>query len=78
MKPLSDTIFNVLSRLPMDGTFNQSAPLDRLVQLSKDGTIPQEDREFYSYDLSAATDRLPMKLQVDILSVYFGQRFADL
>jgi len=28
----------------------------------------------YSYDLSAATDRLPIELQVDLLSLLFGNR----
>ncbi|AGC24232.1 RNA-dependent RNA polymerase [Sclerotinia sclerotiorum mitovirus 3] len=76
MGPISDAIFKMLRQIPMDGTFNQSAPLDRLVQLSKDGAIPEKDRVFYSYDLSAATDRLPINLQKDILSIYCGESFA--
>lgn len=31
-------------------------------------------KEFYSFDLSAATDRLPIDLQVDVLSVLYGDR----
>jgi len=31
----------------------------------------------YGYDLSAATDRLPIKLQLSILEVFFGKDFAD-
>jgi hypothetical protein len=31
----------------------------------------------FGYDLSAATDRLPISLQVDILSVWFGSEFAQ-
>jgi len=30
MGPLSDSIFTCLRGIPQDGTFNQSAPLDRL------------------------------------------------
>jgi len=78
MKPLSDAIFKLLRTLPMDGTFNQSAPLDRLVQLAKNGEIPEQDRVFYSYDLSSATDRLPMQIQKDILGLYFGESFSEL
>jgi hypothetical protein len=77
MGPLSDAIFSILRRIPMDGTFNQSSPLDRLVKLSKDGTIAESGRCFYSYDLSAATDRLPIKLQEQILATYFGNDFAE-
>jgi hypothetical protein len=77
MRPLADSICSLLKRLPMDGTFDQSAPLDRLIQLRSDGFIPETER-FYSYDLSAATDRLPIDLQEQILSLYFGSRFARL
>jgi hypothetical protein len=31
-------------------------------------------KEFYSYDLSAATDRLPIDLQVDVLEQLFNDR----
>jgi len=44
----------------MDGTFNQLRPIEKL--LVKKG-IP-----LYSLDLSAATDRLPVDLQVLLLN----------
>lgn len=50
----------------MDGTFNQSAPLQRLQNLISEGVVKGE---IYSYDLSSATDRLPILLQKDILSI---------
>jgi hypothetical protein len=31
----------------------------------------------YGYDLSAATDRLPIALQVSILTSFFGSEFAN-
>nr|QUE49179.1 MAG: RNA-dependent RNA polymerase [Sclerotinia sclerotiorum mitovirus 37] len=76
MAPLSDAIFSCLRRVPQDGTFNQSAPLDRLRLLKSEGKL--EGQKFYSYDLSAATDRLPVDLQVQILSIYLGERFGSL
>lgn len=76
MAPLSDAIFRCLQRVPQDGTFNQSAPLDRLRLLKSEGKL--EGQKFYSYDLSAATDRLPVDLQVQILSIYLGDRFGSL
>lgn len=76
MAPLSDAIFKCLRRVPQDGTFNQSAPLDRLRLLKSEGKL--ENQKFYSYDLSAATDRLPVDLQVQILSIYLGERFGSL
>lgn len=52
---------NLISQHPMDGTFNQYAPLLR----HKEGQ-PQ-----FSLDLSAATDRLPILLQQLLLENLF-------
>jgi hypothetical protein len=35
--------------------------------------VPFKDGPIYSFDLSAATDRLPLSLQVDILNIIFGE-----
>lgn len=75
MGPLSDYIFDILRSIPMDGTFNQDAPLRRLVTMCKSGDII--DPTFYSYDLSAATDRLPIDLQEQVLSCFLGEDFAS-
>jgi len=71
-KPLHLAIFSLLKRIPMDGTFDQLNPCKRLVEFYREGLID----EFYSYDLSAATDRLPIQIQTDILSVLFGRQFG--
>jgi hypothetical protein len=75
MAPLNDWVFARLRDLPMDGTFDQAKPLSRLVSQFKEGLLPNVT--FYSYDLSAATDRLPISLQRDILSKLFGRGFAE-
>lgn len=62
LKPLHDCIFDVLAHIPMDGTFDQTKPLLKLIESN------QVKHELRSFDLSAATDRLPIDLQVDILS----------
>jgi len=62
-KPLHDAIFKVLRKIPQDGTFDQIAPVNLLIQSQTRGET------FYSYDLSAATDRLPIDLQRDILNL---------
>lgn len=77
MKPLHDFIFSLLKTFPTDGTFDQNAPISRLIQLKRDGIISKSEL-FYSYDLSAATDRLPISLQKDILSQWFGTKFSTL
>lgn len=76
MSPLSDYIFELLKRNPADGTFNQDGPLKRLIYLTN---VTKEivNPMFYSFDLSAATDRLPIHLQTDVLSTMFGNDFAE-
>lgn len=70
-KPLHDHLFHLLSKLETDGTFNQVKPLDRLLDLKRSGVL--EHHKFWSYDLSAATDRLPAKLQAQIIDLLFKQ-----
>jgi hypothetical protein len=62
--PLHKSIFQFLKTLETDGTFDQEAPLRRLI--SRDS-----DEKYYCFDLSAATDRLPVILQIDILNKMF-------
>jgi hypothetical protein len=65
MRPIHLAIFTILRAIPMDGTFNQTRPVNRLRHLDP------KDRWFYSIDLSAATDRLPIKLQVPVMERVF-------
>lgn len=69
MNPLHKYLFGILRTIPMDGTFDQMKPLNK---------VPFGERPLYSFDLSAATDRLPISLQKALLSKVFGQKFADL
>lgn len=75
MKPLSDGIFKILKTIPMDGTFNQGKPLERLLARVKSGELISPI--FYSYDLSSATDRLPILFQQQVLSCFMGEDFAS-
>jgi hypothetical protein len=68
LKPLHDFLFSILSNIEQDGTFNQGAPLEKLISKK----LPF----LGSYDLSAATDRLPIDLQVSILSELIDEKFA--
>lgn len=63
LKPLHNSLFEILKRLKTDGTFDQHAPLDILISKGTPGS------KFHCFDLSAATDRLPLELQVDILNI---------
>jgi len=52
----------------MDGTFDQNKSVTSISDI--------KGKRFYSFDLSAATDRLPIQLQVRILSAFFGEHRA--
>jgi len=70
LKPLHNWIFDLLRSIPQDGTFNQLKPVENLLRkVSNDTTI-------YSYDLSAATDRIPVVIQEYLLAQVFGKDFA--
>lgn len=62
MKPIHNSLFEILKKLETDGTFDQEGPLLRLVEADS-------DEWFYSFDLSAATDRLPLETQKHILNI---------
>jgi len=70
LKPLHDALFSFLKSLPNDGTFDQTASVKR-------GSVKSiESSCSFGYDLSAATDRLPIFLQEAILESIFGPRLS--
>jgi len=71
LKPLHTWIFSILREIPQDGTFDQLKPVKRLLK------IVGPDQTIYSYDLSAATDRIPVLIQGLILAQIFGRQFAS-
>lgn len=72
MYPLHEWIFARLRKVLTDGTFNQYAPVERLIKRFKGADFCA------SYDLSAATDRLPVAIQVALLKPLLGDRLAYL
>jgi len=72
MRPLHDAIFSILRVIPQDGTFNQPKPAEIL----KDYLVRRlsEGRPVwvYSIDLSAATDRLPISVQIPLISKVYS------
>jgi len=67
---LHDWLFKRLAKLPSDGTFDQFRPVDRLIESGF--------TRFWCYDLSAATDRLPVSFQAMLLDFLFGKDFGQL
>jgi len=63
LTPLHNTINSFLKELPADGSFNQDAIIRRVKEWTSNDKVPLN-----CYDLSAATDRIPVTLQSQILS----------
>lgn len=79
MHPLHEWLFRILRNIPQDGTFDQMAPILRLQSLYAN----KPNGLFASIDLSSATDRLPISIQVSLLKVLLkdivpdSQQFAE-
>ncbi|CAA0812632.1 Mitovirus RNA-dependent RNA polymerase [Striga hermonthica] len=56
--------------LQIDGTFNHSGPIHRLMRIA-------HLKCFYSFDLSSATDRWPVSVILDLMSCLFGPTLAS-
>lgn len=69
LNPLHKAIFALLGRIPQDGTFDQHAPVKRLHLTKRDFVA--------SFDLSAATDRLPLQIQKVVLGPVLGLHLAE-
>lgn len=61
LHPLHEALFELLRMIPTDGTHDQLKPIERLLRRRPHGP-------FYSFDLSAATDRIPLSLQKALLA----------
>jgi len=59
-KPLHDSIYSALGKIPWDGTNDQLGPINQMLEGKPEYIV--------SVDLTAATDRLPVELQARILS----------
>jgi len=67
LEPLHSWLFDTLRHINTDGTFDQMKPV--YLSMSKYNCG-------YSLDLSAATDRLPISIQVRLLSTLISKDFA--
>lgn len=74
LRPLHKSIFGLLKDIKQDGTFHQDGPLE-LIRES-----PNVGHHFSCFDLSSATDRLPVDLQVQVLNAFGvdGHAWKDL
>jgi hypothetical protein len=70
--PLHKALFSMIAKIPQDGTFNQTSPVEALLAVMKERGLEQ----VWSYDLSAATDRLPVVLQEYLLALVTSPTLA--
>lgn len=72
LKPLHDALFDLLRKIPNDATFDQDLAFKRAILKSK------ASGHCFGYDLSSATDRLPIILQGAILEGLIGRLLSAL
>jgi hypothetical protein len=65
MKPVHLGLFKILRSLPNDGTFDQDTSVTRC------SIKAMQYGQAFSFDLSAATDRLPVRLTASIIESIF-------
>lgn len=72
-RPYHDGLFAMLKKIGQDGTFDQWKPIETWV-------LPRVRLGFpaFSFDLTAATDRLPIQFQAQIFAYLFGERLSRL
>jgi len=70
LTPLHDWGYSVLRKIPQDCTFNQTEGLKKIQEV-------KSRKIYYSYDLKSATDRFPVLVQQQILSLIFNPSYAD-
>jgi hypothetical protein len=80
LKPLHRAIFAVLRLIPQDGTFGQESCVNLIRHKVGEGLVQAQstgsDFTVYSYDLSSATDRIPVDLYQLMLTRLFTGSFS--
>jgi len=69
LKPVHIYLNDILKQIPQDGTFDQLKPAKAL--------LDKCSGPFYSFDLTSATDRIPVSLQKQVISSLLGPTFAE-
>jgi len=69
LKPVHDKVFSILKCIEQDQTFDQAQGLKELSLLT--------DTEKFCYDLSAFTDRFPLKLIKEMMDIWWGPKISE-
>jgi len=70
LRPIHDTFMSILKNLETDGTYNQERAFARILDKSR-------GKETYCFDLSGASDRIPLKVQTIMISKLFNSDIAE-
>lgn len=65
LRPIHKFIFGILKNIPQDATFDQDRGVSHGVEILHKTSFAA------SYDLSAATDRLPVLLQSRLIDAFY-------
>jgi hypothetical protein len=71
LKPIHDHLMMLLKRFPCDGTFSHPLIAKRVRKFTKNGGL-------FCFDLKAATDRMPVDLQQEVLKHILGEELSIL
>jgi len=70
LRPIHDTLMGILRRLETDGTYDQEQAFARILRMSK-------GKETFCFDLSGASDRIPLQVQTIMMSELFSSEIAE-
>jgi hypothetical protein len=70
LRPIHDTLMGILRKLETDGTYDQEKAFSRILSKSK-------GQRTYCFDLSGASDRIPLQVQTIMMSALFGSDVAE-
>lgn len=72
LRPIHNGVFDMLRQIPFDATFDQRGSVSRF----NDALCYLNIKNVYSFDLTAATDRLPLIIQTLLISYFIGEKEA--
>jgi len=72
LRPIHNGVFGMLKQIVFDATFDQRGAVERF----NDTISYLNIKNVYSFDLTAATDRLPISIQTLLISYFIGDKEA--
>jgi len=70
LRPIHNSLMRILRKLETDGTFDQESAFSRILRMSK-------GHKTYCFDLSGASDRIPLQVQTIMMKTLFGESISE-